>query len=264
MPRTSKSSACSTGRPRAPTSPNGWAQFRDRRPVVVRFSDLAAGARPRHVAALDAAALLAIRQRPGHKSRRLSQAGRENHEIRNRLFRFGQQVKLGVPWLWDGVNQFPRRVTWDFEQLTPDPAIDAGQIRGLCLAAATGFGPALDHDRAAAAPGRINAKAASTSSTPGPPIRCADSSPPKQHGVDAIIVSQPFNDKNGLMRRTACRPNCCFPGGPLPRCSAAQIPRLGSTAGRQRESKFPSPGWTGRDGRLECASQKTRDAVPRQ
>ena len=46
--------------------------------LVVRSVDLAAGARSRHVAAFDAAAVLATRQRPGHKPRRFSQAGREN------------------------------------------------------------------------------------------------------------------------------------------------------------------------------------------
>ena len=43
------------------------------------------------------------------------------NELRKQLFRFGQDVQLGLGWDWDGASQDPGDVTWDFEQLTPDP-----------------------------------------------------------------------------------------------------------------------------------------------
>ena len=38
-------------------------------------------------------------------------------ELRTLLFRFGQDVSLGINWDWESGNEIPGKVSWDFEQL---------------------------------------------------------------------------------------------------------------------------------------------------
>ncbi len=120
-------------------------------------------------------------------------------EIRDRLFRFGQQVKLGLPWLWDGTDLAPAEVTWDFEQLTPDPSLTLEKFeafvsrprRGSTLRWITIEPPPHPDDSAPGDREQLNARATEF-------VRKLVAA--KQHGVDAIFISRPFDDTNGLMR----------------------------------------------------------------
>jgi hypothetical protein len=108
-------------------------------------------------------------------------------------------VKLGLPWAWDGANQTPADATWDFEQLTPDPALTLEQFeafvsqprRGPMLRWITIEPP--PHPEFAARIGSEDLNARATEF-----VRKLIAA--KQHGVDAIIISRPFDDKYGLMR----------------------------------------------------------------
>lgn len=125
--------------------------------------------------------------------------GKRIDELRERLFRFGQEVRMGMVWAADGENQSPRRVTWEFEQLTPDPALDLTEFETLVSRP------------------RNNSLLRWIAVEPPPCSEVADSTVPaqrdarvtlfvrkiiaaKMHGADGIFVPNPFNDQNGLMR----------------------------------------------------------------
>ena len=46
-------------------------------------------------------------------------------EFRQRLFRFGQEVKLGLVWAWDSSKHSTENTVWDFEQVDGPDALDA-------------------------------------------------------------------------------------------------------------------------------------------
>jgi hypothetical protein len=120
-------------------------------------------------------------------------------EVRNRLFRFGQQVKLGLPWLWDGTGLAPAEITWDFEQLTPDPALTLEKFeafvsrprQGSTLRWITIEPPPRPDEPPPDAQEELNSRATDF-------VRKLVAA--KEHGIDAIMISRPFDDKNGLMR----------------------------------------------------------------
>jgi len=120
-------------------------------------------------------------------------------EIRERLFRFGQQVKLGLPWVWDGASPTPGEASWGFEQLTPDPALTLEQFeafvsrprRDSMLRWITIEPPPHPDDATPARLEDLNSRATEF-------VRKLVAA--KEHGVDGIFISRPFDDKNGLMR----------------------------------------------------------------
>jgi hypothetical protein len=120
-------------------------------------------------------------------------------DIRSRLFRFGQQVKFGVPWLWDGSSQLPADVAWDYEQLTPDPALPLAKFEAFVSRPRSGNTlrwiaiepPQHLDDASPTGLEELNVRATEF-------VRRIVAA--KEHGVDAIIISRPFDDKNGLMR----------------------------------------------------------------
>lgn len=121
-------------------------------------------------------------------------------EIHSRMFRFGQQVNFGLPWLWDGTGQLPSAVSWNFEQLTPDPSLSLAKFEAFVSRPRTSStrrwitieppahveGSPLNNKL-----DQLNARATDF-------VRKLVAA--KQHGVDAIIVSKPFDDRVGLMR----------------------------------------------------------------
>jgi hypothetical protein len=121
------------------------------------------------------------------------------NEIRDRLFRFGQQVKLGLPWVWDGTNPVASEVSWDFEQLTPEQALTLDKFEEFVSrprADSTQRWIAIEppphpDDSIPSSLEQLNARATEF-------VRKLVAA--KEHGVDAIVISRPFDDKNGLMR----------------------------------------------------------------
>ncbi|QDV80962.1 hypothetical protein [Botrimarina mediterranea] len=48
--------------------------------------------------------------------------------IRNQLFRFGQDVRMGIGWRWDHPRDKGKSLSWDFEQLAGREALDAAGL----------------------------------------------------------------------------------------------------------------------------------------
>ena len=121
------------------------------------------------------------------------------NEIRERLFRFGQQVKLGLPWVWDGASLTPSDASWDFEQLTPDPALTLEQFetfvsrprRDSMLRWMTIVPPPHPDESTPTPLDDLNSRATEF-------VRKLVAA--KEHGINGIFISRPFDDTNGLMR----------------------------------------------------------------
>lgn len=119
-------------------------------------------------------------------------------ELRTQLFRFGQDVRLGMCWDWDSVDDNSRQVKWDFEQLrSENPPTEkefAAQLaRPLTNSAQRWIlieppAPITDPNVSAA-----NALASRSVELAGRMIAA------KVAGVDHIFIANPFNDENGLM-----------------------------------------------------------------
>ncbi|MEO1496894.1 MAG: hypothetical protein AAFV43_07060 [Planctomycetota bacterium] len=50
------------------------------------------------------------------------------HDIHSQLFRFGQDVHLGLGWRWDHTQSWPRTPIWEFEQMAARESIDAAGL----------------------------------------------------------------------------------------------------------------------------------------
>jgi hypothetical protein len=120
-------------------------------------------------------------------------------DLRAKLYRFGQDVKLGLCWGWDSVHNVGGNVSWDFQQLSTEspPSTDA-------------FNHYLSQPP-------VNSALRWVLVEPPPPRDDPSRSPKdnlearigefvrklvvaKEHGADAIFIPDPFNDQNGLMR----------------------------------------------------------------
>jgi hypothetical protein len=123
-------------------------------------------------------------------------------EIRRTLFRFGQDVRIGLTWDWSSIEKIVGAgATWDFQQLCLDPPPGEQEFDKLL---------ATPRENAAlrwvfVEPPTRYAEADSTANErePAPAgefIRRLVSA--KVHGADAIIVPRPFHDDNGLMRES--------------------------------------------------------------
>ena len=131
-------------------------------------------------------------------------------DLRTLLFRFGQDVRLGMNSDWDGDSQYSGSVSWDFEQLCLEerPAED-------------------DFDKLLARP-RRNSAEHWISVEPPPPLtgeaefdkaaRAARSSQfvrqlvaAKVAKADKIIVQNPFDDDNGLMQSSGMPADLLLP-----------------------------------------------------
>ena len=124
--------------------------------------------------------------------------GKRIGEVRDRLFRFGQQVKLGIPWAWDGATPTPADATWEYEQLTPDPTLTLEQFEAFVskprqstlMRWITIEPPPRPDD-----PAQVNSEELNLRATQF--VRKIVAA--KEHGINGIFISRPFNDKNGLM-----------------------------------------------------------------
>jgi hypothetical protein len=121
------------------------------------------------------------------------------NEFRQRLFRFGQEVKLGLAWAMDSAKHSTGDAAWDFEQLTPDPTLTlpkfeayvAHPVQDGAQHWVTIEPPARPDDSTQITPAELEARAADF-------VRKIVVA--KEHGADGIFISKPFDDRIGLMR----------------------------------------------------------------
>ncbi len=122
------------------------------------------------------------------------QLEKEIDELRSQLFRFGQDVNLGIGWPWTRSSESSQTATWDFQQLSAVPALSGPEIATY-----------LD----------LPARAGVARWSPVEPLerdvydletRTRDlvqqMLAAKIHGADGIFIAKPFDDKRGLMLDT--------------------------------------------------------------
>jgi hypothetical protein len=119
-------------------------------------------------------------------------------DLRTVLFRFGQDVRLGMSWDWSSANTHAGSVRWDFEQLCTDKQPTDAKFDEL-LAMPRGNSAkrwvTIEPPPKRAA-GQASAAAYESRATDF--VRRLVAA--KVSGADAIIVAKPFNDESGLMR----------------------------------------------------------------
>jgi len=150
-------------------------------------------------------------------------------EVRTALFRFGQDVRIGLNWDWSSLGANRRPVTWDFEQLVSESQPSESEfarlltmprenesLRWITIAPPARHSENLGPDEAMRLPcaavlpafgGQVaNANALLSAALNRAALLERSSElvrrmiAAKASGADAIIVSDPFNDENGLMR----------------------------------------------------------------
>jgi hypothetical protein len=120
-------------------------------------------------------------------------------EFRQRLFRFGQEVKLGLAWAADAGKHTSGDAAWEFEQLTPDPTLGLPKFEDFVAHPAqdgvqhwvTIEPPPRPDDSAQVTAAQLETRAADF-------VRKIVAA--KEHGADGIFISEPFDDRAGLMR----------------------------------------------------------------
>ncbi|HJQ79113.1 MAG TPA: hypothetical protein VJ828_04115 [Lacipirellulaceae bacterium] len=132
------------------------------------------------------------------------------NDLRTLLFRFGQDVKLGMSWEWDNENRASGPVPWDFEQLCINPRPNEAKLNEL-----------LEMSRKSSAEHwvLIEPPPRPTSESQFDAQALADRASEfvrqlvaaKIRGVRAIIVPNPFNDENGLMRASGMASELLLP-----------------------------------------------------
>ncbi len=111
--------------------------------------------------------------------------------LREQLFRFGQDVKLGIGWPWNEMESTNKPATWDFQQFSASPAL-TGDEMATYLALPKREGVArwamieplerFTYDLETRTRDLVQQMLAA-----------------KIHGADGIFVATPFDDKRGLM-----------------------------------------------------------------
>jgi hypothetical protein len=150
-------------------------------------------------------------------------------DVRTALFRFGQDVRIGINWDWASLIASRGPVTWEFQQLVSEGSPTEAEFAELLSLPREN--KALRWVTIEPPPRRPNAmkskesgllQAATLASALGGPVTNVDELlgvaadyaaqlersnelirrmvAAKMHGADAIIVSDPFNDQNGLMQ----------------------------------------------------------------
>ena len=112
-------------------------------------------------------------------------------DLRERLFRFGQDVNLGVGWNWPQAPIIGESLPWSFEQMSASPSLTGEELAAY-----------LDMPRNSAVKRWVLVE----------PLRRRDFNletrardlvlqmlAGKVHGADGIFVSKPFDDERGLM-----------------------------------------------------------------
>ena len=119
-------------------------------------------------------------------------------ELRTALFRFGQDVRMGMSREWTSANAHTGDVSWDFEQLCTEKRPSDAKFAEL-LAIPNGNSAkrwVMVEPPAKLAGAQNAAEAFETRATEF--VRRLIAA--KVSGADAIIIAKPFNDENGLMR----------------------------------------------------------------
>jgi hypothetical protein len=121
-------------------------------------------------------------------------------EVRRTLFRFGQDVRLGLSWDWSAMEAMNgQTATWDFQQLSLDAQPSEQKFNELLTTPRENA--ALRWVFVEPPPRRAEAGSQSGSEASqrvGEFIRRLVAA--KMHDADAIFVPRPFDDENGLMR----------------------------------------------------------------
>lgn len=126
--------------------------------------------------------------------------------IRNQMFRFGQDIRMGIGWRWDHVKSWPDSPSWDYEQMSGREQLDAA-----------GLDKALDSIQASATERWVLVAPPEVDRTIPPGVDPDDPTDPilraalvgrhqqrvrdfveqilvaKVHGADGIFVADPFS-----------------------------------------------------------------------
>ena len=111
--------------------------------------------------------------------------------IRETLFRFGQDVKLGIGWRWLMSDQNKQLATWEFQQFSADPALTGAEL-GAYLALPTRLGIQRWVMIEPLAAGTYDLETRSRDLV-------EQMLAAKIHGADAAFVALPFDVRSGLM-----------------------------------------------------------------
>jgi hypothetical protein len=112
-------------------------------------------------------------------------------KLRETLFRFGQEVNIGLGWTWNHSLESPPPATWEFQQFSVAPALtgrELGAYLGLPARKGTKRWVLVEplsrreYDLETRARDLVEQMLAA-----------------KIHGADAIFISRPFDDDRGLM-----------------------------------------------------------------
>lgn len=117
-------------------------------------------------------------------------------DIRRQLFRFGQDVRVGLGWRWD-TPPLEGPVSWDFEQLSANPPLQSDQLAKRLAERPPGstprwvlIEPVVDDPSLTTVRERHEARVREFIKQ----IVIA-----KQHGVDGVFVPHPFSGPEGVM-----------------------------------------------------------------
>ena len=119
------------------------------------------------------------------------QLEKEISGLRDRLFRFGQDIRLGIGWQWPNGDGLGKPATWDFQQYSATPALTRQELAAYMQI------PRRPHvDRWVLVEPLSQARY-------DQPTRVHDlvgqMLTAKIHGADAIFIADPFNDDHGLL-----------------------------------------------------------------
>ncbi len=119
---------------------------------------------------------------------------KEIDEIRAQLFRFGQDVNLGIGWPWLKSTEVGTSATWNFQQLSATPALSGREIATYLdlprRAGVARWAPIVPLER------DIYDLETRTRDLVQQMLAA------KIHGADGIFLAKPFDDQRGLMSDT--------------------------------------------------------------
>ena len=111
--------------------------------------------------------------------------------LRAQLFRFGQDVRLGLGWPWHAFSPNDKRATWDFQQLSATPALTGKEIATyLSLPKREGVARWAMIEPLQKKHYDLETRTRDLVEQ----ILAA-----KTHGADGVFVAAPFDDQRGLM-----------------------------------------------------------------
>jgi hypothetical protein len=111
--------------------------------------------------------------------------------LRDQMFRFGQDIRLGIGWQWPNGRGMGKPATWDFQQYSANPALSNEELANYLQMPRR---PEVDRwvlieplsNAAYDLPARVHDLVGQMLTA-------------KIHGADAIFLADPFNDDHGLM-----------------------------------------------------------------